>query len=409
MNRKAYVLISIFLAAIFGWGLGYIRLPYIAEEYSFGLGVLTAIAIIGLTALLTFLLKTKIIISSSEYSKKSFWLILTCVTTAAVCMFLYQKNYTQQNKIETQSNLIIAQSEAITALEQSKLMALVAKVLSAADTELAQSSTRSLSQSTIDRIADLSHSLKPYRQVTKDSIVSRESSKERGQLLLSLTKMNINELSFRKIRQQSTFAYAELEEGRLGGINLSGIDLMRANLKSANLTGARLDSAILLETNLSRAKLVNCSLIGVDLMRANFDWADMTSCNLTNAKLDGTSMISVNLYASNLSSVKAKYTNLHNAILKDANFTKSTFHIIDLTKANLNNANLVHAKMTRVEFYNSNLENALVDANWYKTLHESNTEGSSYLLDIYNFDLSDSCSDSTQIFRIKRKEPLTAL
>jgi uncharacterized protein YjbI with pentapeptide repeats len=407
VNRKAYVLISIFLAAIFGWGLGYIRLPYIAKEYSFGVGVLTAIAIISLTTFLTHLLKTKNTISSSKYSKKSFWLILTCVTTAVVCIFLYQKNDTQQNKIETQSNLIVAQSEAIIALEQRNLMALVATVLAAADTELAQSSTRSLSQAIIDRIADLSHSLKPYRQVTKDSIVNRELSRERGQLLLSLSKMRINELSFRKIRQQSTFAYAELEEGRLVGINLSGIDLMRANLKSANLTGTRLDSAVLLETNLSRAKLVNGSLIGADLMRANFDWADMTSCNLSNARLDGTSMISVNLYAANLSSVQAKYSNLHNAILKDANFTNSTFNIVDLTKANLYNANLVQAKMTRVEFYNSNLENVLVDAKWYKTLHESNTEGSSYLLDKYDFTVSDS--DSTQFFRITHKKSLTAL
>ncbi|MFT4995568.1 MAG: hypothetical protein ACI9BJ_000064, partial [Flavobacteriales bacterium] len=201
MNRKAYVLISIILAAISGWGLGYIRLPYIEKEYSFGVGVLTALAIIGLTTLLTYLLKTKKSTGSSRYSKNSFWLILTCITTAAVCIFLYQKTHTQQNKIETQSNLIVAQSEAIIVLEQRNLMALVATVLSAADVELAQSSTRSLSQATIDRIADLSHSLKPYRQVTRDSIISRESSKERGQLLLSLTKMNINSASFAQIKK----------------------------------------------------------------------------------------------------------------------------------------------------------------------------------------------------------------
>ncbi|MDC1431322.1 hypothetical protein N8223_03640, partial [Bacteroidia bacterium] len=140
MNRKAYVLILIFLAAIFGWGLGYIRLPYIEKEYSFGVGVLTTLAIISLTTLLTYLLKTKKSISSSKSSKKLFWLILTCVTTGAICIFLYQKNYTQQNKIETQSNLIVAQSETITALEQGNLMALVATVIAAADTELAQSS-----------------------------------------------------------------------------------------------------------------------------------------------------------------------------------------------------------------------------------------------------------------------------
>ena len=404
MNRKAYVLILIFLAAIFGWGLGYIRLPYIAEEYSFGLGVLTAIAIIGLTALLTFLLKTKIIISSSEYSKKSFWLILTCVTTAAVCMFLYQKNYTQQNKIETQSNLIIAQSEAIIGLEQRNLMALVATVISAADLELAQSSTRSVSQATIDRIADLSHSLKPYRQVTKDSIVSRKLSKERGQLLLSLAKMNINSASFAQIKKLATFEYADLRDAHLANMDLSGINLSRANLEGATLIESNLEYANLEEANLKRAQLSSSSLKKAKLKLINLDWANLSHVNISEVRLVGASLNSANLNGADFSGTYISYTNFSGANLIKANFSNTHIDIVDFFQANLTEAILDNLIIKRVNFTNVNFEKTIVNKDWFSNLKKEETVGLEKLKSDYEVASIEDNKDHLTSFLLEIKK-----
>ena len=404
MNRKAYVLISIFLAAIFGWGLGYIRLPYIAEEYSFGVGVLTAIAIIGLTALLTFLLKTKKIISSSEYSKKSFWLILTCVTTAAVCIFLYQKNDTQQNKIETQSNLIVAQSEAIIALEQRNLMALVATVLAAADTELAQSSTRSLSQAIIDRIADLSHSLKPYRQVTKDSIATQELSRERGQLLLSLTKMNIDSASFAQIKKIATFEYADLRDAHLANMDLSGINLARANLKGATLLGSSLEYANLEEANLKRSQLSSSSLKNAKLKLINLDWANLSQVNISEVRLVGASLKSANLIGADFTGTYISYTNFRGANLIKANFTNTHIDIVDFSQANLTEAILDNLIIKRVNFTNVNFEKTIVNKDWFSNLKKEETVGLEKLKSDYEVASIEDNKDHLTSFLLEIKK-----
>jgi uncharacterized protein YjbI with pentapeptide repeats len=406
VNRKAYVLISIILAAISGWGLGYIRLPYIEKEYSFGVGVLTALAIIGLTTLLTYLLKTKKSTGSSRYSKNSFWLILTCITTAAVCIFLYQKTHTQQNKIETQSNLIVAQSEAIIVLEQRNLMALVATVLSAADVELAQSSTRSLSQATIDRIADLSHSLKPYRQVTKDSIISRESSKERGQLLLSLTKMNINSASFAQIKKLATFEYADLRDAHLANMDLSGINLSRANLEGATLSMTRLDSANLFKTNFLKVQFASCSLIKANLDEATLDWANMSNSNLTRATLEGTSIRNANLRAAIIVDAFLKYADLTGSVLNESNCSRSIFHIVNFSQVNFSDAVLTDINMIRADLSDATFTQATVSKDWYAMLDAWETGGIDQIKSTYKVALEKTLVDSIPVYKLVSKKQL---
>ena len=404
MNRKAYVLILIFLAAIFGWGLGYIRLPYIEKEYSFGVGVLTTLAIICLTTLLTYLLKTKKSISSSKSSKKLFWLILTCVTTGAICIFLYQKNYTQQNKIETQSNLIVAQSETITALEQGNLMALVATVLAAADTELAQSSNRSLSQAIIDRIADLSHSLKPYRQVTKDSIATQELSRERGQLLLSLTKMNIDSASFAQIKKIATFEYADLRDAHLANMDLSGINLARANLKGATLLGSSLEYANLEEANLKRSQLSSSSLKNAKLKLINLDWANLSQVNISEVRLVGASLKSANLIGADFTGTYISYTNFRGANLIKANFTNTHIDIVDFSQANLTEAILDNLIIKRVNFTNVNFEKTIVNKDWFSNLKKEETVGLEKLKSDYEVASIEDNKDHLTSFLLEIKK-----
>jgi uncharacterized protein YjbI with pentapeptide repeats len=403
VNRKVYVLISIFLATISGWGLGYIRLPYIEKEYSFEVGVLTAIAILSLSTFLTHLLKTKNTLSSSKYSKKSFWLILTCITTAAVCIILYQQNHTQQNKIETQGNLIAAQSEAIIALEQRNLMALVATVLSAADIDLAQSSTRSLSQATIDRIVDLSHSLKPYRQVTKDSIVSRKLSKERGQLLLSLAKMNINSASFAIIKKMATFEYADLRDAHLANMDLSGINLSRANLEGAKLSNTNLNSANLQDANIMSAQMESSSFIKANLTRANLDWSDMKYANITKVKLDGASLKRANLQYADISESFIIHSSFKGANLTSSIFTNTYIDTVDLSQTNFTNANLVDIRIRRADLTDAIFLKAIVNEDWFVKLDEDKIIGIKELKSSYTVEKLHSKSTEPLNFLLEAK------
>ena len=283
-------------------------------------------------------------------------------------------------------------------------MALVATVLSAADTELAQSSTRSLSQATIDRIADLSHSLKPYRQVTKDSIVSRELSKERGQLLLSLAKMNINSASFAQIKELATFEYADLRDAHLANMDLSGINLSRANLEGATLIESNLEYANLEEANLKRAQLSSSSLKKAKLKLINLDWANLSHVNISEVRLVGASLNSANLNGADFSGTYISYTDFIGANLIKANFSNTHIDIVDFFQANLTEAILVDLIIKRVNFTNVTFGKTIVNKDWFSNLKKEETVGLEKLKSNYEVNNIGNKKDHLTSFLLEIKK-----
>lgn len=96
------------------------------------------------------------------------------------------------------------------------------------------------------------------------------------------------------------FANADLTGADLGGLDLSGVDLIRANLygadlSGANLSGAYLKGANLNGANLSKANLSKANLSKADLSEAELARADLTAADLTAADLTGTLLIEANL------------------------------------------------------------------------------------------------------------------
>jgi uncharacterized protein YjbI with pentapeptide repeats len=207
---------------------------------------------------------------------------------------------------------------------RSSLIFLMGNLLDAVDRELkndvGQPGVRDLSPQIIGRVVALSKSLRPYRYLESDSLVSRELSPERGQLLVSIVNSQIDKGTLRKIFQFSDFSSADLKGAVLSGEYLNGINLSRADL-----AGATLD-----ETDFSRANLSGADLSDAILARTV----------LTDARL--------------------RQTNLQRAYLESADLTHANFYGAKLQKANLSGARLAHTHFTGAELSGANLSGAQI-------------------------------------------------
>ena len=78
--------------------------------------------------------------------------------------------------------------------------------------------------------------------------------------------MNIDSTSFTKIKQMTTFAYADLRRITLSDVDLSGIDLEAAdlsysdfskvNMSNGNLKRVRMESVLLVNSKLNKSEIV---------------------------------------------------------------------------------------------------------------------------------------------------------
>ena len=196
-----------------------------------------------------------------------------------------------QNKLLTQQNAFIQQQtyrlDQQTYLQEagrrSSLIFLMGNLLDAIDRELkadiGRPGVRDLSPQIIGQIVALSTSLRPYRYLENGSLVDREISPERGQLLLSLVNSEIDNSALRRIFLSADFSYAELSEAVLAGEYLGSINLREANLSKANLNGA---SAILVGAILSKANLSD-----TDLREAIIEQTDFRGASLYGTDLRG--------------------------------------------------------------------------------------------------------------------------
>ena len=287
-------------------------------------------------------------------------------------MLLYNQNklLTQQNLLLQNQNYRLDQQTYLQEADRrSSLIFLMGNLLDAMDRELksdvGQPGVRDLSPQIIGRVVALSKSLRPYRYLESDSLVGRELSPERGQLLVSIVNSQIDNSSLRRIFQFSDFSYADLQGAVLSGEYLSGIDLSNADLKNTTLD----------ETDLSRANLSGADLGDAILARANLREARFRQSNLTNAYLESADLAQANFYEA-----KMKGANLAGAKLQQTHFTK----------ANLSDANLFGATILRTGFDQAMLDSAQVgNFDWLSTLPalgQDSIRGMNYLLSHYKVD-----------------------
>ena len=287
-------------------------------------------------------------------------------------MLLYNQNklLTQQNLLLQRQNYRLDQQTYLQEADRrSSLIFLMGNLLDAIDQELktdvGQAGVRDLSPQIIGRVVALSKSLRPYRYLQGDSLVNREISPERGQLLVSLVNSQIDNSTLQRIFRIADFSFADLKDAALSGEYLSGI-----NLNHADLSGATLD-----ETDLSRADLSGADLSDAVFARANLKEARFRQSILTNAYFESADLTQANFYGASMQSA-----NLAGAKLRQTHFTH----------ADLSGANFFGANMIKTGLEQARLDSAVVETKeWLQTLSEAGQDsikGLNYVLSNYKVD-----------------------
>lgn len=314
------------------------------------------------------------------YSWISFrrWIVML-FSTLFVCfggllgtVLIYNQNklLTQQNALLQAQNIRLDQQTYLQEADRrSSLIFLMGNLMDAIDRELkndvGQPGVRDLSPQVIGRVIALSKSLRPYRYLDTDSLVKRELSPERGQLLIALINSQIDNSSLQRMFLSADFSNADLKGAVLSGEYMAGIQL----------SGADLTDAVLDETNLSQANLSGAELQHIVLARANLTRARFRDADLHHAIFDGADLQGANFYQADLSEAK-----LNGADLRGAHFTKANLRFSDLSGAQIAGVSLEAALLDSAVVY---------EYNWLDLLPRAgrdSVQGASGLLQQYRVD-----------------------
>lgn len=354
---KKTFLIGIALGVIIGWVLGYLRLPLIEEEYAFSLGVgYSILAFLLLFSLILIWKKYKRLVlffkssnkikASAKANKGLFQLWQISFSLLFILFFIggyfFYSNYGKQKASEQKQLAIIReQSALIEAIKKDKQKPFLVHVLERVRAELGDAEQDTLSNDLINNISALSTTLKPYPSLEGDSLSREIYSPERGQLLLSLSSLPIDSLSFHRIKLRTSFAYSNLKKVSLRTLDLQDVDLQNSELSHTNFRDAKLTNAHLSEGNLRGADLLGSNLVGADLKRANMSWV-----NANQATFDDAYMSGINLSAARLKNTTMKRVELRWADLTDALVLSSNLEYADVVGANLKRVNLSNSILT---------------------------------------------------------------
>ena len=300
MKEKINLLISIGLGAILGWILGFLRLPALENKFSFSLGFIACLTIILLGFLIVHVWNKTA--NSSTFKKKTVRSISTLSLIllggfASSFLFFQQNKFFKIQKEQLNSKLA-KQFELEASTRKSNSLILINNLLDKIQNELNSNPKRILSEETIERITTLNYSFEPYRYFKGEKFSKKKWSPERGQLLLSLTKMKIDSSSFNYLKLKNSFFGADLSNANLVGADLSHVDLREALLDHANLTGANLNQATLEKASLQKVNLSDATLNGINLKNAEMQWTEFQAAELIGAFLNGANM-SLHFYQNN--------------------------------------------------------------------------------------------------------------
>jgi uncharacterized protein YjbI with pentapeptide repeats len=389
MIQKVKLFSAILIGTVVGWTLEFYRIPTIHPKQSFLTGFLIGITLISLLFLV---FKFRWIHANGKV-----WMIISIMVFSGSILsvsWVYFENDDLRKRIKSQENLIDRQKEILYSEQVKGLAGMSADVMNEVKIELASNDSGKLSARLIQRIAALSHVLKPYAISGANDMDPQEIlSPERGHLLLQLCFLPLDSNTFSKLKSEVSFAQADLSAVNLSGIDLSGINLELANLRDAILDEVNLEGAILQEACLWGAKLNNANLQGADLTRANLEWAEIQNANLThciingamleNAKLSNTTLARAQVQWAFLKGAKLEGANLEHADLKGADLRKANFH-----KANLSQVNLTLAKVNEASFVDVNFHNTrIMEDNWLDLLISQNVDGAEQIGKLYSVEI----------------------
>ncbi len=319
--------------------------------------------------------------------------VVMIILVGLIISFLMNRQNELTQK-QFQDKMIEQRSALIESIRISSLVFLMSNILDKVDDELKNNPQRTLTDETIARIAALSYSFKPYRNLEGDTLTKEKFSPERGQLLLALSNMKIDSNSFDKIKFKTSFLGADLRGADLWETDLSGADLRRANLSEADLRGTNLNGADLRGANVWGANLQNAQLSEANLKRVNFGWADLNGADLSEAALDGVDLTAAKLRKADLSGANMNTADLSGAFLNEANLNGVDLLGTGLRRANLNgamlkDANLKGADLSETVLTKANMSGveltraAVYEKNWLEKLSEWQVTGAREIREKY--------------------------
>ncbi len=392
------------LCVSIGWALSYLRLPPVGKNDSFWIGFLACLALVSFLVCILYIWNKNLlllrIIGKNKRKEEGalpdkintrIWIMVSIfVAFGGVFsgVMINRQNKLLKTYADTQNQRVKEQSELIQSIRTGNQMFLMSNLLEKVDDELKDNPNNKLSHEIIDRIAALSYSLKPYRYFKNDSLSENKLSPERGQLLLSLSILNIDSNSFAQLKHKTSFIGADLRGADLTETDLSGVNLRGADLRDADLTEANLTAADLQGANLWGAKLNKGILNGVNLRRTDLRWAEMNGVEMKHANLNGADMTNAKLRKANLRKATFRMANMEGVMLNETDLREADFLDAVLINANLTNVNLTEAVFRRVDLdrailVNTELTMAEVEDGWLEKLTNWQITGADDILQDY--------------------------
>lgn len=359
--KKRNLFLGLILGILISSAVAFFNLSFLTNHFSFLLGFIAGLVFFSLGVLIFLFYNKKSTISDSQTTNSIYPLVWTLVFVLISIVglvssfFIYKKN--ESFKIQTvfQQKQIEDNAQMIASIRNGNLVYLMSNVFDKIDDEIKDNPKRTLSNETISRVIALSHFLTPYKSIQGDNLSGKKISPERGQLLITLSKMNIDSSSFNQIKSKASFAAADLTNADLERADLNGVDLKYANLCGANLYSSNLNNANLNRANLWGANLNQSNLINVDLQWSNLDWVELNGADLSKSNLNGANLVCAKLRKANLSNVQMEWTDLSNTFLNEANFTNANMLGALMRRANLSKTNFNQAKLILVKLEDANL------------------------------------------------------
>lgn len=149
----------------------------------------------------------------------------------------------------------------------------------------------------------------------------------------------------------------DLERALAGDKNLSA-----TNLEGADLRGLDLSAAIIQTSNLKNADLQNANLRGVDLSLSNLSGANLRNADLRDAVFAMTKLIGADLRGVDLRGASLVMdVNLSGAKLQGAQLQGARLSGAKLSEADLTGADLTGANLTNTDFTDAVLTDAILD------------------------------------------------
>lgn len=421
MKGKRYLLIGLVFGIVIGWALGFLRLPYIEKDFSFLLGFITALAFVSLVLILLTAWNRKFLLgligpktvtgdSKGTRAHTFIWIILVGILVLGGVLgglTLYRQQESFKLQIQNRDKKMQEMAALMESVKGNDLEPLMHRILDDVWEKLKHNPGRTLSDTTIARIAAISFSFKPYPYIEGDSLSGAPYSPERGQLLQALVLMNIDTGSFAQIKRNASFAGADLRGADLKRLDLSGINLKGANLKDADLSGVNLKGADLGEASLWGANLNQANLSNANLKRTDLRWAQMNEATLILANLSGANLTNAQLRKADLTNATFQWAQSVGTLFYEANLTNVYFIGTDLSKANLNQANLYETDLRRINLSQADLvgvklNKALVEENWLEKLKAWQPTGLKELEENYTVVNDTADSWKRPLYRVKK-------